>query len=348
MYNRTIDYLKQPATKANWKDIKTELIGGLDASWAAIAPYQVRSLAVKDACTAVSKCKRATRSTGEPHEASFRCKHASKQSFYLPKQAIDSVGFFKRTLGPMKYAETLPEIKYDCRVVYEHGLWYVTIPVSITVQVPKTKELIVALDPGVRTFQTLYSPRVAGTIGDRAWERLLKLCYALDRLKSKLEARDCRAKQRRNLRKAYRRHSRNIQRLKDELHWKTAVFLAKSFHLIIIPEFSAKEMSRRNKRKIRNKTVRSMLTLSHYMFRERLKQAAEKYGSRVFVVSEAYTSRTCTRCGHDHEHLAGAKTFVCPQCGLRVSRDINGARNILLRAMPDLATAFRSLSINEC
>ena len=348
MYNRTVDYLKQPHTKANWKGIKTALINELNDPWATIAPYQVRSLAVKDACQAVKKCKRDTKTTGEQHEASFRCKHAPKQSFYLPKNAIDSTGFFKRTLGPMKYAEAVPEIEHDCRVVYEHGLWYVAIPVSITVQVPKTKELIVALDPGVRTFQTMYSPRVAGTIGDGAWERILKLCYAMDRIKSKLSAKTCRAKQRRNLRSAYRRHSRNLKRLKDELHWKAAVFLDKSFHLIIIPEFSAKDMSRRNKRKIRNKTVRSMLTLSHYLFRERLKQAAEKYGSRVFVVSEAYTSRTCTRCGHDHEHLAGAKTFVCPSCGLRVSRDINGARNILLRAMPDLAAVFNSLSINEC
>ncbi|MBS0016844.1 MAG: transposase, partial [Arthrospira sp. SH-MAG29] len=52
----------------------------------------------------------------------------------------------------------------------------------------------------------------------------------------------------------------------------------------------------------------------------------------------SYTSKTCTNCGHIHLRLAGAKIFQCPNCGLRIPRDVNGARNIMLRALP--ATAF--------
>ncbi|WP_225880470.1 zinc ribbon domain-containing protein [Anabaenopsis elenkinii] len=39
-----------------------------------------------------------------------------------------------------------------------------------------------------------------------------------------------------------------------------------------------------------------------------------------------------------HHKLGGHKIFKCPHCGIQVYRDVNGARNILLRALQ--ATAF--------
>ena len=347
VYNRTLDVLKDSSVKANWKAIKIDIIKDKKGDWEDLVPYQIRSISVKEACKTVTRCKLLYKQDGKIHKAKHRAKHQPKQHLYIPKQSINDNGFFRRTLGDMKFAEPLPEMEHDCVAVMEYGVWYVCIPVKITAEVPRTKELVVALDPGVRTFQTFYSPRVVGSIGDRAWEKLLKLCYALDQIKSKLTNKDLRAKNRRQLRIAEKRLTRLIKYKKEELHWKTAAFLAKSFRLIVIPKFSAGEMSRKAKRKIGSKTVRMMLTLAHSEFRERLKWAAAKYGSQVFEVSEAYTSRTCTRCGHDHTKLGGAKTYVCPECGLKISRDYNGARNILLRAIPDLVAALCGLSIDD-
>ncbi len=61
---------------------------------------------------------------------------------------------------------------------------------------------------------------------------------------------------------------------------------------------------------------------------------------RVLVVrsNESYTSKTCTNCGHVHQNLGGCKVYKCPECGLMMARDINGARNIMLRDLQ--ATAF--------
>lgn len=103
----------------------------------------------------------------------------------------------------------------------------------------------------------------------------------------------------------------------------------------MIPEFAATEMSKWHKRKLTRKTVRAMLSLGHSQFRTKLVQFAKLYGSHVIFVNEAYTSKTCTKCGHIHEKLGGSKVFKCPACGTTISRDINGARNIMLRAMLD-------------
>ena len=69
-----------------------------------------------------------------------------------------------------------------------------------------------------------------------------------------------------------------------------------------------------------------------------LKQAAQRKGVIVVLCNESYTSKTCGNCGHVHHRLGGNKVFKCPHCGIQISRDVNGARNILLRALQ--ATAF--------
>ncbi|RIA98502.1 hypothetical protein C1645_812558 [Glomus cerebriforme] len=53
-------------------------------------------------------------------------------------------------------------------------------------------------------------------------------------------------------------------------------YLAKNYDVVIIPEFNVSNMVRQEMRKINSKTVWSMLTWSHYSFRQRLKHKAEE------------------------------------------------------------------------
>ena len=84
-------------------------------------------------------------------------------------------------------------------------------------------------------------------------------------------------------------------------------------------------------RRINMVTVRQMLGWAHYRFRQRLQQQAELRGATVHVVSEAYTSKSCGRCGRLHHSLGGSHTFRCPHppCDYRSERDAHGARNIM-------------------
>jgi putative transposase len=78
-----------------------------------------------------------------------------------------------------------------------------------------------------------------------------------------------------------------------------------------------------------------MLTWTPYRFKQIIKHQADKNGSIVVDLSEAYTSKTCGNCGHIHQKLGGSKVFKCPNCQTVIERDWNGARNILLRALSD-------------
>ena len=88
----------------------------------------------------------------------------------------------------------------------------------------------------------------------------------------------------------------------------------------------------RGRRKIRSKTARQLLTWAPYSFKQRLLSKALEYPwVQIIECREDYTSKTCGRCGGIHRTLGGNKRFVCPRCSFHVDRDLNGARNILLR-----------------
>ena len=85
--------------------------------------------------------------------------------------------------------------------------------------------------------------------------------------------------------------------------------------------------------KLQTKTARKMYSLSFYMFRMRLNYLGKIYGTQIIHKSEAYTSKTCTNCGKIKNDLGMAKIYNCQHCGMTIDRDINGARNILLKNM---------------
>jgi len=91
------------------------------------------------------------------------------------------------------------------------------------------------------------------------------------------------------------------------------------------------QMSAKEKRKIRTKTVRSMLGLKHYRFQQHLNWMCKKYGKRLILVNEAYTSKTKSWSGEIVHNLGGAKTIK--DGNMVVGRDINGARGIMLRSL---------------
>jgi putative transposase len=134
-----------------------------------------------------------------------------------------------------------------------------------------------------------------------------------------------------------------IRYLIDEVHKQVAHYLTRNYRLIFLPTFETSDMVAKVKRRIKSKTARAMLTWAHYRFKRTLKHQAELTGTTVLDVTEEFTSKTCTRCGHVHTRLGGSKVFYCPSCGFTLSRDWNGAFGIFLKALRDTASI-----VNDC
>ncbi len=112
----------------------------------------------------------------------------------------------------------------------------------------------------------------------------------------------------------------------DELHHQAARWLVNHFDIILLPAFETSEMVLRGARKLRSRSVRSLLTYAHYRFQEFLNWKCWQRGKELLLVNEAYTSKTCSWSGEIIPNLGGAKV-VRGSDGV-VERDENGARGI--------------------
>ena len=221
------------------------------------------------------------------------------------------------------------------------GYWYA----FVQIEVPQTyihsdggaeaTGPVCALDPGVRKFQSWYdSSGSCGDVGEFGpLEEILAKADGLQSEMTALRRGNSSYRQRRHLRRRFLRALERVRNRIADLQNKVASWLVHRFRLTLIPTFETSHMVQG--RFLRHRTCRGMMTWSHYSFKQKLIQQAQKYKDAIVrIVSEAYTSKTCDRCGHIHRNLGGAVTFTCPSCGHRALRDLHAARNILLRNLP--------------
>ena len=124
---------------------------------------------------------------------------------------------------------------------------------------------------------------------------------------------------------------------------RVARFLVDNFDIILLPTFETSEMAKKTKRRIRAKSVRQMLGLAHYRFKQFLKHKAFETGKIVLDVCEAYTSKTVSWTG-EIVSVGGSRTIKSKIDGRTMDRDLNGARGIFLRAVVDTPLLRDNLS----
>jgi putative transposase len=298
--------------------------------WADGTPYQVKKIAVEDAFKAYSNGIKKFKKLGSTFSLRFRSKKNPKQSCFVPSSALKESGIYPMIAGKLRKSEQWPEGGRDSRLVYEHGRWFCLVPKKMAYQPSENQGRVVAIDPGIRTFATMYAVDGAAKIGEGDYYAILRRCFALDDLISRMSKAS--AVKKRKLKKAIGNLRFKIKNLVDELHFKLIRMLLNSFDTILLPTFETSQMSRRATRKIRSKSVRSMLTWGHFRFKQRLKSAAARIGKVVLDVNEAYTSKTASWTG-EIKKIGGAKQITSG--GITVDRDVNGARGIFLRVLVD-------------
>ena len=167
--------------------------------------------------------------------------------------------------------------------------------------------------------------------------------------------------------RAYRRTRLEIRRLHakskrilDDVYQKYTTRLVRENDLIVLENLRLANMSRRNKpvpdplhegrylpngqdakhglnRSLRQASMGRLASMLAYKTK-----LAEGVG--MILVNPAYTSQTCSRCGHvDKKNRESQAVFVCKKCSYTANADVNAARNILKRGLDTLAVTSENL-----
>jgi putative transposase len=325
VYNEAVAY-----QKANGRTGKLKLRNAIMQSdlprWVLDAPCHIRQNAVFDAHRAFIASK----------SCQFRSCRASSQTIKFNDSNYSNGAWYPKLTHRLSFTASEP-VPSKCgqgtQLVKCKGRWFAVFPEPVETH-DNQSDKIIALDPGVRTFLTGFDGSKFLEFGNGDMGRITRLCQHLDKLMSCITKSKSK-RQRQKMRIAAGRMRTKIQDLVNEAHKQVACYLTENYRIIFLPTFETSQMVQKAKRKIRSKTARAMLTWAHYRFKLFLKQAAVRRGCIIVDVTEEYTSKTCTRCGHVHTKLGGSKTFTCPSCGHTLPRDFNGAFGILLKALWD-------------
>ena len=207
----------------------------------------------------------------------------------------------------------------------------------------ENKKDIISLDPGVRTFQTCYDPSgliiESGTIVKSKIESIIK---DIDKCEVIINDPINKTKRRKTNKKKKIKKYKKISNIVDNIHNQLSSYLTKNYNNILVPQLPVKKLVRKwdNKKnedpKLVNRVINSITSrimnyLSFNKFLIKLKSLCSLRNTKLFIVDEIYTSKTCGRCGYIKSDLGSNKNYKCNDCNLEIDRDYNGARNILLK-----------------
>jgi putative transposase len=316
-----------------------------DNIWQKEIPYDTRQYAIDQLLWVYSSNFALIKNRdNKDFNVSFKSKKATSEIFHIRKESINFEKmriFSKRSKTHFRLRNRdLKSLKEQTSGIVtclktKPGYWYLCIP-----RVKKEPTIIesapyksVFLDPGVRTFQTFYSPDgICGKIGDEYSSKFIKpITEKIDSYESiRSKSKNWRTK--RNLRNRLFKLRNRVRNKIQDLHWKTCKYLCDGFDYIFLPEFKSSEMVEKSpNRVISNKTVRQMLTLSHCDFRNKLEYYVKTKHRQLILVSEEYTTKTCGSCGKQND-VGSSKKYSC-SCGYEMDRDIHGARNICIKIL---------------
>jgi IS605 OrfB family transposase len=315
----------------------------LQKDWELNTPNKIRAFAVKEVETAYKgNFTKLKKGLVRFFKIKFRKKTAKSQSIQIPKDQIKLNDDGKLVICP-KYTKEHRyfsfgnyntkiknlQIDHDCKIVREDGKYFVCIPIDCKEPPPLENSAdlkFCGIDPGVRDFMTVFGNSEFKTISHKT-EVLKKMNKQIDILK-KL----------RKKKKFISKREKRKGNLVNELHYETVNHLVASYDVIFYGDIKSHNIVRRNKNSTLN---RDFNDLKFFQFKQRLESKAKSCGKKVFPVHEANTSKTCSSCGKIY-CVGKDKVYDCSNCKKKVDRDMNAAKNILMKGLLANFKIFRS------
>jgi putative transposase len=150
--------------------------------------------------------------------------------------------------------------------------------------------------------------------------------YSRENLTKKYEIQLAMAQRAHKVKRVRAIHAKIKNKSKDWMH-KITSKLCKSSKTIVLGQIHSKKLAQ-------PRLAKSVLDASWGSFTTLLQYKAIRHGAVVQIVSEKWSTQTCSSCGKIPEgapkgiSALGVRSWRCSECGAEHDRDINAAQNI--------------------
>ncbi len=211
------------------------------------------------------------------------------------------------------------------------GKWYASFSVECEPERLPELPTQVGIDVGLKTFATLST---ADEIANpRFFRQEEKSLAKVQRKHSKL-AKGTHG--RRKHRKAVARVHERIAFRRDNFTHQASRKAVNSSGVICVEDLHVNRMTHNHC------LAKSIHDASWSEFFRKLSCKAEEAGRTYVAINPAYTSQTCSRCGHRQAMPLSERTFHCLCCLLICDRDLNAALNILAVGLHSLGLSLEA------
>jgi len=335
---------KIAALSASKKAIKPEKNPNVQ-SWELETPKDIRLGEVFSACSAYKTGFTQIKNKTITHfKMAYRKKTRHYKSITVPKVFIKIVdskfsiygSYFSSKINGLfsvgKYA--LKDVKelvisHDCEIVKKRDEYWLHVPVKVeTSNKPVKYDTYCGIDPGVRTAITTFGNNGFIEI-EHDINKLTSLNRKINALKQRRMGPLLRGKRTRTRRRNIAKYEKRKNNYITNFHWHTIKTLLSNNDCIFYGDIKSHDIVKDG---INATLNRDLNDLKFYQFKQRLLFKAKCLNKTVFEVDEPYTTKTCSFCGELNDP-GTSKIYECSKCNRSIGRDINAAKNILIKGI---------------
>ena len=334
VWNYFLDLNNKICLKAKEKDLKKKHLNYYDCAnrltelkkeneWLKDANSQSLQQTLKDLDIAYNRFFK--KQNGFPN---FKGKR-NNQSFRIP-QFFEIKGSkihfpkFKEGIKTIIHREIKGNIRYATISKTKTEKYFVSITTDFEVKKKRVSDNQIGIDLGIKDFVVISN----GEKHNLPIKEDSKLKFLHRQLSKKIKGSKNKGKARFKLAKKYEK----IENKKQDFQHKLSEKLCKENELIAIEDLNIKGMVKNHR------LAKSISNQSWYSFITKLEYKSKRYSGKVEKTNRYYpSSKTCSSCGYINQELTlKDREWTCPQCNVKLDRDISASKNILAQVQREL------------